>query len=73
MSTIKVSDLSHIGLELFSDSENYMLELDNNEFDNIAGGFQNGCFPDTFTNPPKPYPLSKLDSKTYPGSFDPIY
>jgi hypothetical protein len=38
MSTIKISDLHPTGSELFSDSESYMNELSNSEFETIAGG-----------------------------------
>lgn len=38
MSTINISDLHPAGSELFSDSEGYMNELGDNEFDSIYGG-----------------------------------
>jgi hypothetical protein len=38
MSTINISDLSPTGTELFSDSEGYMKDLGDNEFDSIYGG-----------------------------------
>jgi hypothetical protein len=39
MATINNSDLRPTGLDLFSDSEGYMDELDDNELDSIHGGF----------------------------------
>jgi hypothetical protein len=38
MSTINISDLRPTGTELFSDSEGYMNDLGDNEFDSIYGG-----------------------------------
>lgn len=38
MSTINIYDLRPTGTELFSDSESYMSELGDNEFDGIYGG-----------------------------------
>ena len=38
MSTINISDLRPTGFELFSDSEGYMNELGDSEFDGIYGG-----------------------------------
>jgi len=38
MSTINISDLRPTGTELFSDSEGYMNDLSDNEFDSIYGG-----------------------------------
>jgi hypothetical protein len=38
MSTITISDLSPVGSELFSDSESYISELSDKEFDSINGG-----------------------------------
>ena len=48
MATINNSDLRPTGLDLFSDSEGYMDELDDNELDSIHGGF---------TPTPTPTPL----------------
>jgi hypothetical protein len=38
MATINVSDLRPTGSDLFSNSEGYMSELGDSEFDNIYGG-----------------------------------
>lgn len=38
MSTINISNLRPTGTELFSDSEGYMNELGDSEFDSIYGG-----------------------------------
>jgi len=38
MSTINISDLHPTGSDLFSDSEGYMNELGDSEFDGIYGG-----------------------------------
>jgi hypothetical protein len=38
MSQIKVDDIKVSGLDLFSDSENFLTHLDSNEVDNIVGG-----------------------------------
>lgn len=38
MATIKISDLRPAGTQLFSDSESYMSELSDGEFDSINGG-----------------------------------
>ena len=42
MSTINISDLYPTGSELFSDSENYMNELVDNELEIIYGGIESG-------------------------------
>jgi len=39
MATINNSDLKPTGLDLFSDSEDYMDELDDNELASIHGGY----------------------------------
>jgi hypothetical protein len=41
MPTIKISDLSPTGSDLFSDSESYMNELSDGELDIINGGTRN--------------------------------
>jgi hypothetical protein len=38
MAKINVSNLHPVGFDLFSDSENYMSELSEREFDSINGG-----------------------------------
>ncbi len=38
MATINISDLRPAGSDLFSDSEGYMSELGDSEFDSIYGG-----------------------------------
>lgn len=38
MSTISISDLKPSGLDLFSDSENYLDEISESEFTNVNGG-----------------------------------
>lgn len=38
MPNIKINDLHPAGFELFSDSESYMNELGDGEFDSISGG-----------------------------------
>ncbi|NEU78036.1 hypothetical protein [Nostoc sp. UIC 10630] len=38
MATINISDLHPAGSDLFSDSEGYMNDLGDNEFDSIYGG-----------------------------------
>jgi hypothetical protein len=43
MSTISISDLKPSGLDLFSDSENYLDEISENEFTNITGGSTPVC------------------------------
>ncbi|MFN6501266.1 MAG: hypothetical protein RMX65_030315 [Nostoc sp. DedQUE01] len=40
MATIKISDLRPTGSDLFSDSEGYMNELNDNEVDAIYGGYK---------------------------------
>ncbi|OKH40857.1 hypothetical protein NIES2119_00655 [[Phormidium ambiguum] IAM M-71] len=37
MSTIKISDISPVGYDLFSDSESYMMALSEDEFSDIGG------------------------------------
>lgn len=39
MAIITVSDLHPTGSELFSDSENYLKDLDDSEFNHLQGGF----------------------------------
>jgi hypothetical protein len=38
MSTISIFDLKLSGLDLFSDSENYLDEISESEFTNVVGG-----------------------------------
>ncbi|WP_414572350.1 hypothetical protein [Nostoc sp. CCY 9925] len=40
MATINISDLRPTGSDLFSDSEGYMNELNDNEVDAIYGGYR---------------------------------
>jgi hypothetical protein len=43
MSTISISDLKPSGLDLFSDSENYLDEISESEFINVSGGSTPVC------------------------------
>ncbi|MDZ8134785.1 MAG: hypothetical protein RM049_05700 [Nostoc sp. DedQUE04] len=39
MATINISDLHPVGSDLFYDSEGYMRDLTDSEFDHLSGGF----------------------------------
>jgi len=43
MATIYISDLRPTGSDLFSDSESYINDLDDNEFGSIQGGLTPGA------------------------------
>lgn len=43
MANIKISDLQPVGSEFFSDSENYMDEISEGEFNHIVGGSSPVC------------------------------
>ncbi|HYX14225.1 MAG TPA: hypothetical protein VE944_07635 [Nostoc sp.] len=45
MATINISDLHPTGSELFSDSENYMSELGDNELGSVKGGTATPAIP----------------------------
>jgi hypothetical protein len=63
MAKINVSNLHPVGSDLFSDSENYISELSDNELGTINGGFSMFC---TVTVPP-PLTFTERDIETFTG------
>ena len=54
MAKINVSNLHPVGSDLFSDSENYISELSDNELGTINGGIAASSVPPTVTPPVPP-------------------
>ena len=54
MAKINVSNLHPVGSDLFSDSENYISELSDNELGTINGGIAASSAPPPVTQPVEP-------------------
>ena len=66
MAKINVSNLHPVGSDLFSDSENYISELSDNELGTINGGIAASSVPPTIT-PPIPLPVTQPLTDTERG------